>query len=262
MTQSQYINDFFKTYSKFLSKELYRAMRPNGTLQSTEGIVINYYGGRPSQYLANFVRTFYTIIDFNDKDEKLNNITRYNKKLIDVYLNKIKNPLSINLEGEKLTENALFCEAIKDKKFVYTLELYYEAFYRFLNHAKNNQFLKHTVTSKHSALFLQPTIEFYNALSHLYIAYSNEKETDIHSNINKALSHIHRGTLDYYKKLIKFVDLDTADQEKLVDLRKKEFLSIGINTNDDTKINIIENYAKFVFTLLTKFPNNALKTSK
>lgn len=63
----------------------------------------------------------------------------------------------------------------------------------------NNTLMQQDITK--SYMLRQTLIEFYNALSHLYVAYCGNGARD--ENIKRASSHFQRGALDSYKSIIK-----------------------------------------------------------
>ncbi|HHP0332403.1 TPA: hypothetical protein ACRZSL_001693 [Campylobacter jejuni] len=97
----------------------------------------------------------------------------------------------------------------------------------------------------------QALIEFNNFMSHVCAAYSlsdEDKNTDIFSkNIERAINHIKRGTLDCYKIIIKdyFIlensTLPIGLKNQLFNLRINEYKNLGNNS-----INILEQFKKIV----------------
>ncbi|KAJ9900852.1 hypothetical protein QR524_01840 [Campylobacter jejuni] len=107
----------------------------------------------------------------------------------------------------------------------------------------------------------QVLIEFHNFMSHICIAYSlsdEDKNTDLFSkNIERAINHIKRGTLDCYKIIIKdfFIlmknidkySMIPKDKDKLLSLRINEYQNLGKDMNK-----ILTDYKKYATFLLCK----------
>jgi hypothetical protein len=110
-----------------------------------------------------------------------------------------------------------------------------------LKQYENNFFigieLKIKQINKPKRYFLkQSLIEFNNAISHLYAITQNAKREE---NIKKAINHLQRGALDFYKTIIKelFV-LNKFDKlQKLKEIRCKEYTSVG-----EDKFSVIDEY--------------------
>jgi regulator of sigma D len=91
-------------------------------------------------------------------------------------------------------------------------------------------------------LFKQGLIEFNNALAHLFVGFCTS-ETNFEKNISKACTHLHRGSLDYYKTLIKNKESLTYKQKKeLINIRNLEMKSIGLEVTNSDKDNILIEY--------------------
>ncbi|HEB9327371.1 TPA: hypothetical protein RZK18_000109 [Campylobacter coli] len=98
-------------------------------------------------------------------------------------------------------------------------------------------------------------------MSHICIAYSlsdEDKNTDLFSkNIERAINHIKRGTLDCYKIIIKdfFILMKNTDKysmipkdkDKLLSLRINEYQNLGKDMNK-----ILTDYKKYATFLLCK----------
>ncbi|SQC36402.1 Uncharacterised protein [Helicobacter fennelliae] len=83
---------------------------------------------------------------------------------------------------------------------------------------------------KHS--FVQPLLEFNNALSHLAIFIYNGDKDDKLQNIEKAQNHIYRATLDNYKMILRFTIPNLQDNKENIlksfySMREQEFLLLG-----------------------------------
>jgi len=93
-------------------------------------------------------------------------------------------------------------------------------------------------------------IEFNNFLSHVVLAMNNVSKV---KNIESALGHLHRATLDGYKDIIveenKLNNLSGREKQRsLFDLRLKEIHKVGCSSLD--RKTIIKKYKKFVKTYL------------
>jgi hypothetical protein len=91
-------------------------------------------------------------------------------------------------------------------------------------------------------LFKQGMIEFNNALAHLFTGFCTS-ETNFEKNISKACTHLHRGSLDYYKTLIKNKESLTHKQKiELIKIRDLEMKSIGLEVSNNDKDTILIGY--------------------
>ena len=90
-------------------------------------------------------------------------------------------------------------------------------------------------------IFKQSMIEFNNALSHLFIGFTTSP-TAFEKNIDKATTHLHRGTLDFYKTIIKDKGFDENGIDELVKIRVDELRTIGLKTTTDDKDDIVQRY--------------------
>ena len=95
-----------------------------------------------------------------------------------------------------------------------------------------------------NTLFKQGLIEFNNALSHLFAGFSSS-DTNFEKNISKACTHLHRGSLDYYKTLIKNKEsLTHSQKQELIRIREMEIKSIGLEVSNNNKDEILDEYRK------------------
>ena len=97
------------------------------------------------------------------------------------------------------------------------------------------------------AILKQSLMEFNNALSHLHSAYMNRHPD---KNIQRAVKHIDRATLDFYKAIVRDLwTLKKAEQhiDEIKKVRVLEYLAIG---DDDNKHKIVSSYAGLISTLL------------
>lgn len=97
------------------------------------------------------------------------------------------------------------------------------------------------------AILKQSLMEFNNALSHLHSAYRNRHPD---KNIQRAVKHIDRATLDFYKAIVRDLwTLKKVDQhiDAIKKVRELEYMAIG---DDDNKHKIVSKYADLISTLL------------
>ncbi|WP_239819976.1 hypothetical protein [Campylobacter molothri] len=108
----------------------------------------------------------------------------------------------------------------------------------------------------------QVLTEFHNFMSHVCTAYSlsnEDKNTDVFSkNIERAINHIKRGTLDCYKIIIKdFFILMKNNKEEYLMIPKDEYKLFNIRINEYQSLGkedmeVIENYKKYAAFILNK----------
>ncbi|MGJ0124206.1 hypothetical protein [Campylobacter coli] len=113
------------------------------------------------------------------------------------------------------------------------------------------QIVKKIEFQNDSSIPKQVLTEFHNFMSHVCTAYSlsdEDKNTDIFSkNIERAINHIKRGTLDCYKIIIKdyfmleYSVLPMNIKNQLFNLRINEYKNLGHNN-----INILVEFKKIV----------------
>ncbi len=111
------------------------------------------------------------------------------------------------------------------------------------------KFTKHT---KHPVLS-QAILEFANALAHMTTCVK-KNDDDILKNIEKAWVHIYRGTIDHYKMMIRFRNLDTDEQKILAHIRLKELETIGEDvlgkiTDRDSILSLYKNFVTKKFKI-------------
>jgi len=93
--------------------------------------------------------------------------------------------------------------------------------------------------------FKQALIEFNNMLLHLFNFYCNEIEKD--ENSKRAKTHLHRGTLDFYKTLIrdKKSGFTQNQKQEIINIRLQELGTIGKDIEKD-KRTLPTQYCDFV----------------
>jgi hypothetical protein len=141
---------------------------------------------------------------------------------------------------------------INSKNFPYNKNNYQALYYLgTIDHLINNFYEANVYyIKKNPNQFLkQSLIEFNNALSHLSAGYY-ASETSWEKNIKKAGTHFHRGTLDYYKTIILDKDnLTISQKNEIVNIRKYEIKSIGVDIDNTDKRKIVTIYKEFANSL-------------
>lgn len=211
-----YYSQFFTQYCRFISKDLIATFDKRL--------------GRNTKIINSFFRVFYVI---NKKDLH----SKHKEKALSILTIQIDNYLSdgdTSIYGEMYA--TLDCaQKLYVKSLNYLGHLtaplndFYEAFSDF-NKLHSGQ------------LFKQGLIEFNNALSHLFAGLC-ASETSFEKNVLKASTHLHRGSLDYYKTLIKNKEsLTYAQKKELIRIRNLEMKSIGLEVTNRDKDDILAEY--------------------
>lgn len=199
---------FFERYGIFLSHES----------------VTSLLKGREYKIIQFFYILFIETLQQSPNQEKIKKIKDYLLRFLEDFqnnnsLNIIKIPkLSIGIYSTKINKQLsedflLMVEASKQymewrkklskqaKLEIYIKNLRDRQKFYFKNSLNDlNAFLEKQDLTK-SYMLRQTLIEFYNALSHLYVAYCGNGARD--ENIKRASSHFQRGALDSYKSIIK-----------------------------------------------------------
>lgn len=240
---------FFERYGVFLSHES----------------VTSLLKGREYKIIQFFYILFIETLQQSPNQEKIKKIKDYLLGFLEDFqnnnsLNIIKIPkLSIGIYSTKINKQLsedflLMVEASKQymewrkklskqaKLEIYIKNLRDRQKFYFKNSLNDlNAFLEKQDLTK-SYMLRQTLIEFYNALSHLYVAYCGNGARD--ENIKRASSHFQRGALDSYKSIIKDFcvlangeDVPAAIIGQLKKLRSSECATIGndvLRKNGDT----------------------------
>jgi regulator of sigma D len=211
-------SEFFIQYCRFISKDLLATFDKRL--------------GRNTKVIYTFYKVFYVI---NKKDADR---TKPQEALM-ILATQVDNYLSdgdTSIYSEMY--NSLNCV---NKNFVKSLG--------YLNHLSNplndfNEAVSDFNKIHKNELFKQGMIEFNNALAHLFVGFSTS-ETNFEKNISKACTHLHRGSLDYYKTLIKNKESLTYKQKsELIRIRGLEMKSIGLEVSNHDKDTILIEYRK------------------
>jgi len=191
-----YIKRFFDIYCKFISVDL----------------IDTFENKRNIRIVNNAFVVFYAILSKNSSNEKKEKLLDNLEIIINSYILNKQNILNCN-EFD-------FSNTFSLTKLQNTLDAYALSLKKYKHFFGNN------------SLFRQSLIECHNALSHILAGFKNS-ETSLNKNISKANNHFHRGVLDIYKTIIKD-NYSKINKNKLIELRKKEFTSIGIDSNENT----------------------------
>lgn len=198
---------------------------------------------------------------------------------IQIAINEYKNQCNqlINLEKQKqqfenLNNQEIITETINQSIFRTICRDYYKSNQHFssaftnqmINKQKFKDLLDYCYEDKKEYIFVQSLLEFNNAISHLCIAFTDDKNRE--SNIQSAISHLYRATIDNYKIIIRFTMQDINNEniiESFISIRQEEFLLLGENLMNkkisfynpiENKINntpIIQAY-KILYETITK----------
>ena len=198
--------------------------------------------GRNTKVISVFFRVFYAI---NKKDLNI----KKKEESIDILTKQIDNYLSdgdVNIYADMYS--SLECSS---KDFIKPLSLFYPLQVPLNNF---NEAIKDFNAIFENTLFKQGLIEFNNALAHLFAGLC-ASDTNLEVNIKKASTHLYRGALDYYKTIIKKKESFTHEQkEQLIEIRKLEIDSIGLqvaNTNKNSILMAYRDFARQLYSLST-----------
>lgn len=255
--------EFYRIYCKFLSIDLFLSMRP--AKADAEG----YRGGRNFILLYKFFEIFYNIyleeLDISTRHENLKSLN----SAIDEYIRTSQKSIGLasNLQCEKINiDNKNDLLKIFEPKNKEIFKKFYQIVKIFKKHINGYPEIKSHFSGRIKEPVLgQGMIEFHNAMSHLTFV-AREKENS-NSNVEKALAHIYRGTIDNMKSIIKNLKLDDEEKKLIIDIRAEEFNLLGCNIKldeynieHDKKSIIINKYEKLVLSLLSGFPRNKFYT--
>lgn len=213
-----YYSQFFTQYCRFISKDLIATFDKRL--------------GRNTKVVNSFYRVFYVI---NKKDVH----SKHKEKALSILTIQIDNYLS---DGDTSIYSEMYTSLdCINKSFITSLT--------YLGHLSIplNDFNEAVsdFNKLHSGqLFKQGLIEFNNALAHLFAGFC-ASETSFEKNVSKACTHLHRGSLDYYKTLIKNKESLTLPQKReLIRIRGLEMKSIGLEVTNTDKDEILVEYRK------------------
>lgn len=248
------LTKFMRIYSKFISQDLYSSIQLKFEYDQTKREFILIDGGKKIDVLIYLYKLFISIMNLEKDKEEIKQLFKVFDEIIKEYLDTCQ---ETRQEGEKvysaLCNTKYFTqykpvEDLLNNKFLITM---FTMFNDSLNEIsekinKDENMLKHLYGLKkvefkdNKYYIVQSLYEFHNAICHLYIALKSSD--DERKNIDKASSHLHRGILDSFKNCIQLSILTDTQKNELIELRVKEFNSIGINTLDNDKKDILVNY--------------------
>lgn len=274
--RQDFLLHYFKIFSKFLARDLYVSLRPLEAYKKIEGIddenAVYRVGGRQEFLLYSFVLNFKLIVGSHASNEEIKASLDSFSDLIDVYLEinedsgSMHNALSLNVAKV----NTEHINKIIDTKNIEIYTRLFRAMSILNNHmectkSQLSQLVKDQDKAKKNVdklkiVLTQSTIEFSNALAHmLSVLLVNKDDND---NINKAMTHIHRATLDNYKTVIKHLELTPELKKDLINLRVREFISMGKSIKSVDKDKILDDYESLCTVLLSSFPENSVKINR
>ena len=104
----------------------------------------------------------------------------------------------------------------------------------------SEKFKKQCTNVNNSILLNQAVIEANNALSHFFIHIVIPTNRN---NLDKCITHLSRGALDCYKKALTIFGKALGEHsEEFLELRRDEFLSLGLSATSDSKYEIFTRY--------------------
>lgn len=187
-----------------------------------------------------------------NKKETIEKMFKKLEKTIRHYIEKNQHN-TIDLQLVRINSNSNVLEEINKKYF----KQFFQEFivscvsFRRIIRLNNKEIEKFYNDQEGNKVLVQSLLEFNNAISHIIIAtYATE---DKYHNINKAINHLYRGTIDNYKMVLRFCDKDFNNrQNKYISLfrqvREQEFLHLGQDINskniryNNKDISIIQAY--------------------
>jgi len=171
------------------------------------------------------------IEDSIDSNYSLNSL----KNLIEDYKNKFEILFGITIKLDKKIKDDIGLDIETIKKI---WDEYYKVYYI---KTENSEY----------TVFEHMLIEVNNAFSHMLMSFLNGKD-DL--NIDRAISHLYRATIDGYKDLIKenieFLFLNQSLMNDFFKIRDKEAEKIGKKSLKG-KLDIIHDYNQLIINILT-----------
>ncbi|EKM3883270.1 hypothetical protein ACYQYQ_000302 [Campylobacter coli] len=268
--ESQIISSFFKIYDVFIQIDLKTSLlygRNYDIIKKlfmffANDLILNPENSKEAyEKLREEILNYFTLIKEDlDITAQKSSIVSINSALISSFLecNKNRIPIYKQIFSEFLYSIKMFIEfrneiqiegrsIIAKNNIVERLNYYFN----FQDIQAIEQIVKKIEFQNDSNIPKQVLTEFHNFMSHICAAYSlsdEDKNTDIFSkNIERAINHIKRGTLDCYKIIIKdyFIlensTLPIGLKNQLFNLRINEYKNLGNNS-----INILEQFKKIV----------------
>lgn len=260
------INKFFTLYDYFIQFDLKLSLVHGRQYSYYKEMLLFYVTVIMNDYIeeadkeAKFIEFRRKIVEFVLENSKIYDISRqhsstiaFNKKLnnvlqnnnevyLDEFLKSIQFFLQFRQKIQKDGRKIIAKENISRRMFYY---------FDFKEKDVMDKIIDNIDFNHIGNIPKQALIEFNNFMSHVCAAYSlsdEDKKTDIFSkNIERAINHIKRGTLDCYKIIIKdyFIlensTLPIGLKNQLFNLRINEYKNLGNNS-----INILEQFKKIV----------------
>ncbi|MFW2307569.1 hypothetical protein ACOTWV_08825 [Aliarcobacter butzleri] len=248
------ITKFMKIYSKFISQDLYSSIQLKFEYDQTKRKFVLIDGGKKIDVLIYLYKLFVSIMNSKIDEDTIKELFKIFDEIIEEYLASCHETIN---EGNKIY--SLLCDSsysiqyepiknLLNNKFLINMFVMFNDSLNEISEKinKDDAITKHLqelekIEFKDNKFYIvQSLYEFHNAISHLYIALKSS--IDDRKNIDKAASHLHRGILDSFKNCIQLSNLTDSQKNELIELRVKEFNSIGVSTLDNDKKNILVNY--------------------
>lgn len=247
------LQKFMKIYCRYISQDLYISLRPE--FEFDNGMLKVNAGGKETYSLTYIYELFYIILS-KKSDTEINPIIDSTAKAIDLYYEESLKDFPENKNSQhtlgcskyKINQNSLEKFLLNDTNL--RLLVYFQRSMGILTQRLNTEHRKISEVmgkfnkilrqdDSESIYYIQSLYEFNNAIAHLYIALKDE---DSCNNVEKAMTHLHRGALDNYKNFIQFSNLTDEQKTMLIELRLSEFESIGKKIDEKKKFDILERY--------------------
>lgn len=268
------ITAFFKIYNVFAKADSLTSVTKVGRSREMVGHFLVYFGDIYSKDTAKISESKKLVIDnlenYLDTHEAVDCLKQYSYSKVSVVANKNKNAalersFKIFLKAAELYSEHRSALTNDEIVKIYTRnasEYYVTAFgQNNLDGFKDNieSFLINKKVNKITML-KQSLMEFNNAISHLNNAIS---KGTIDKNPERAEQHFNRGSLDFYKSIIRELSMldkiSTISLEALEKIRCFEYDSIGeerhiakLKTHSKTKTTVYDDYHAFCNRLITK----------
>ncbi|MBX2237736.1 hypothetical protein I8968_04180 [Campylobacter jejuni] len=230
-----YVKKLFSIYVEYLQIDLTNSLLNSNSCYRNIDIIIILKDVFNMLYLSDEI--------LEKKKDKIDNLLEEIRKLIEEYDSlKKTEKADLDFQNIEICDDKVITHILKDKELIRLNAHFMKANMIFRNYF-NGKYIEEKVLEKFSNksqtyecyLFIQPLLEANNALSHLaiYIYSNGEKENKL-KNINKAKSHLYRGTIDYYKMFIRFcIEKSKTNKDNIFasfrSIREQEFLSLGKN---------------------------------
>lgn len=240
-------NYYMRVYCHFLSVDIINSLNKSGRdkriifdIYKTLVVVVNKKVDESTSKKAISILER-TILEYQSKYLS----DTYNKKAID----------TLKCNETKTKVNFSFFKYF-EKNILSDFKLFTDATNLFQELSKTSQFeiSKDEEQNSKELIHLQSIVEFNNAMAHIYKAYYLPKKEDLVTNLKRAKTHLHRGTLDIYKTLIIHQNnqLPPKLRLKIVNMRLNEVQSIGSQVFNKSKSNVLIEYQNIVKEIYKK----------